>query len=94
MEWLLMFWVGSLVLAPLAASGRGRSAFVWFALALIFGPLALLAVLVMGSATRAASPTDGRYKCPQCAELVMLEAKVCKHCHARLRDEAGQLIQK
>ena len=93
MEWFLVFWVGSIVLAPLAASGRGRSVLLWLVLAVLLGPLALLAVLVLGQAgTRAAATGDGTYACPFCAERVLLEARICKHCHSKLREDDGTLV--
>lgn len=38
-----------------------------------------------GGSKQAAGPTpDTHVKCPDCAELVLKEARVCKHCGCRL----------
>jgi hypothetical protein len=44
----LFLWLAFVVLTVLAARSRGRSGLAWAALAALFGPFALLAVLVMG----------------------------------------------
>ena len=46
MEVFLFILFFALVTA-LAANARGRSAFLWFLLGFLFGPIALIAVLVM-----------------------------------------------
>lgn len=47
MLWL-MIWLGFGIVYALAANSRGRSGFLWFILGVLFGPFALIAVLVMG----------------------------------------------
>ena len=39
------------------------------------------------------NPSDTR-KCPSCAELVKIEAKICKHCRADLPDYKAELNEK
>ncbi len=74
------------VVATLASS-RGRSAAGWFLLALVISPLIaglfLLASRNLSSKVTAPSPAT-HVKCPDCAELVLKEAKVCRHCGCRL----------
>lgn len=43
----LAIWIGFAVVTALAAPGRGRSAWAWFGLGLLFGVFALIAVLVL-----------------------------------------------
>lgn len=63
---------------------NGRSAGAWFVIGLLFGPLGLIASLVVGkdqAAVDAMQLTAGEVKkCPFCAELIKPEALICKHC--------------
>lgn len=43
----LFIWVAFAVVSALAAGSRGRSFLGWFVLGFLFGPFALVAVLVM-----------------------------------------------
>lgn len=90
MEWFL-FWVLFAAVVAIVASSRGRSGFGWFLLAVIISPLlAIILVALLPSMKTAAAgehetPTpDTHVKCPDCAELVRKEARVCKHCGCRL----------
>lgn len=90
MVWLTI-WLGSGVIAALAASSRGRFAAGWFLLGLLFGPLAVFAVLVMGPLPSAAGeirqriageprrPTRMR-PCPHCFGEIDARATACRHC--------------
>ena len=52
-----------------------RSGFGWFLLSLFLSPIIAGAFLLLaGNATP-------KKKCPKCAEQVLAEATVCKHCH-------------
>ena len=44
---LVLIWVLFAVVTAIAASSRGRSGFGWAILGFLFGPFALIAVLVM-----------------------------------------------
>jgi predicted amidophosphoribosyltransferase len=61
-----------------------------------FGIFALLAALGVPSVKKDPDrPTPNTHvKCPDCAELVRMEAKVCKHCGKRLipQDKDGNPI--
>ena len=87
----VVFWLGFSVLVGVVAAGRGRSGVGWFALSLVISPLiGLLLVAVLGNlkeqAARAASEPGSKthVRCPKCAEWVLPEATVCKHCGAAL----------
>jgi hypothetical protein len=87
---LFLFWLGIAIITGIAASSRGRSGFGWFILGCLFSIFALLAVLIMSSQKRdpsAPSPTT-HVRCPDCKELVLKEARVCKHCGCKLIPEA------
>lgn len=91
--WVL-FWVLFSVAVGVFASNRGRSGFGWFLLSLFISPvLSLLFVAVMKNlATEGvahAPSLQTHVKCPACAEFVLPDAKVCKHCGAALTPETG-----
>lgn len=86
---ILLLWFIFAVIVGVAASSRGRSGFGWFVLAIVISPLiAGLLMALMPSLTASADaerPTPSTHvKCPDCAELVRKEARVCKHCGCRL----------
>lgn len=83
---LFMFWVGVAIACAIVAGNKGRSGFGWFILGMLFSLMALLIVLVLPSIKDETDiPTpDTHVKCPDCAELVKREARVCKHCGCKL----------
>jgi hypothetical protein len=83
---ILFIWLGSAILAALAAPSRGRSSGGWFVLGLLFGIFALIALLVMPSVGAGVDePTPSTHlRCPDCRELVRKDARVCKHCGCKL----------
>lgn len=83
---IFLFWLGIAIVTGIAASSRGRSGFGWFLVGCFFSILALLAVLVMPSRkVDPNAPTPKTHvRCPDCKELVLKEAKVCKHCGCKL----------
>lgn len=86
---LFLFWLGITIITGIAASSRGRSGFGWLILGGVFSVFALLAVLILPSQKRdpsAPSPTT-HVRCPDCKELVLKEARVCKHCDCKLIPE-------
>lgn len=91
--WVL-FWVGLSVAVGVFASNRGRNGFGWFLLSLLISPLlGLIFVAVTknlaAEAQQAAPSPQTHVKCPACAEFVLPDAKVCKHCGASLTPEVG-----
>jgi len=69
--WALVWILLSGVVAAIA-SRKDRSGFLWFVVALLFSPLiAGFIILTLGEAGKI---------CPQCAETVKYEAKVCRFC--------------
>lgn len=80
-------WFVLAVAIGIGAANRGRSGFGWFLLSAIFSPLIGAIFLVVSKdlsapkAAAAAGPNPGTHvKCPACAEYVLPDAKVCKHC--------------
>lgn len=64
------------VITAVVASGKGHSAFLWGVLSLFLPLLALIIILIIPSK----QPQENLKKCPHCAEMVLKDAKICKHC--------------
>lgn len=93
---LFFFWFLFAVGVGVLASNRGRSGVGWFLLSMLISPLlGLLFVAVSKDLAKAAREAadrpgaDTHVKCAQCAEWVLPEAKVCKHCGAALVPVTG-----
>lgn len=76
-------WFGLAVIIGIAASRRGRSGFGWFILAVFISPLlAGLLLLALGrpNALPVGPTPETHVRCPDCRELVLKDARRCKHC--------------
>lgn len=87
----VVLWVLFSVAAGVLANRKGRSGFGYFLLSIVLSPLVglLFAAVVSDlSAKASAGPVgpnaDTHVKCPHCAEFVLPEATVCKHCRGAL----------
>lgn len=86
---IFLGWFCLSILAGVIAGAKGRSGFGYFMLSLLLSPLiGLIAAAAMPRIDEpgaTSSPaTETHVKCPDCAELVLRAAKVCKHCGCRL----------
>lgn len=87
----VIVWLICAVLTAIVASHKGRSTAGWFILGLCFGFFALIIVAPLGSLKTApvlaggeiATP-DTHVRCPDCRELVRMDARKCKHCGTTL----------
>ena len=82
---LIWFWLGAAVLVGFGAAARNRSGFGWLALSLVISPLLsliLLLVLKRGDSGMQAATADTHRHCPECRELVRIDARRCKHCQS------------
>lgn len=72
--------------AIIAASRHHRSADAIGILNLLLGwtVLGWVIALIWSATGDVEEPSAHRTKCPDCAELVLAEARVCKHCGCRL----------
>jgi hypothetical protein len=77
-------WVCFGIAGAVVGSNKGRSGCGWMLIVLILGPVGLLLALVMPKneiqSERNELEKGSVKKCPDCAELVKYDAKVCKHC--------------
>lgn len=86
---IVIFWLILAILVGVFAGSKGRSGIGFFFLALIFSPLIgfviALVVSPITKVTEARALESGEVKkCPSCAELVKIEAEICKHCSSEL----------
>jgi bacteriorhodopsin len=75
----IIFGVVTSVIAQL----KGHSGFKWFVLGFI-APLVALFIVILIKKAEAVPTPETHVKCPDCKELVLKEAKVCKHCRCKL----------
>lgn len=86
---VFIFWIILAILVGVFASSKGRSGIGFFLIALILSPLigfiiALVVSPIREKAEAKAINSGDMKKCPNCAELVKVEAKLCKHCRSEL----------
>ena len=74
-----------------AAHHKGRSGLAWLVAGLLFGPFALLAILIVsrdvGGQRKAALERGEMKTCPMCAEIIQKAALKCRYCGADLTVE-------
>ncbi|MDX1755867.1 MAG: hypothetical protein R3175_07410 [Marinobacter sp.] len=91
---LVVLWIICGGVSAMIANHKGRDAFPWFLIGVIFGPLGILASIVVSSTDakkeKQAIIQGSMKQCPRCAEAVKSAAVVCKHCGANLEAEASQ----
>ena len=76
---IVIAWLSFAVVCAIIASHKNRSACAWFFLGLIFAAFALIVLVCIP-----AEKQGTHRKCPHCAEDVLVEAKICKHCNKEL----------
>jgi hypothetical protein len=84
---LFFLWLLFSLGVAVAATSRGRNGVGWFFIAVFATPLiALILLLVFPSRRRDPNaPTpETHVRCPDCRELVLSDARKCKHCGTAL----------
>ena len=85
---ILIGWLVFSVLAAWIASSKGRSGAGVFLLSIILSPLVGIIVALVLQRIEPASPDaptpETHVKCPDCRELVLRDARICKHCGCKL----------
>ena len=95
---LFFFWLIGSVVVSIVASSKGRFGFGYFLLSVLISPLIagfmvlampnLNAQTVVASAEEKATP-ETHVRCPDCRELVIKDARKCKHCGTALTPDAS-----
>lgn len=98
--WIIV-WIALCMAVGVFADRRGRSGGGWFLLSLVISPL--LGLIFVGVSQDLAKERQAKaaelgprthVKCPSCAEWVLPEAMVCKHCGGALAPDADFHIRR
>jgi hypothetical protein len=69
------------IICALIANNKKRNSLLWLIFGSIFGIFALIILLVLPSYKYDETPTpETHFRCPDCAELILKQARKCKHC--------------
>jgi len=80
-----IFWFLFSALCGVMASKAGRSGFGYFILACLISPIiCFLLLAILGKVKEEGPSPETHIRCPDCAEYILKEAKVCKHCGCKL----------
>ncbi len=86
MEFFIL-WLVFAVAVGMFAVKRGRSGLGWGFAAVVFSPVIAVIFLLIARdlSPQGAMPTpETHVKCPDCRELVLRDARKCKHCGTAL----------
>ena len=88
MELVIVWFLFGLV-GAVAGSSRGRNGCLWGIIGILIGPFSLIVLLLpkvgdVGADPFAPHPST-HCRCPDCAELILHQARVCKHCGCKIK---------
>lgn len=93
----LLLWPLLAIVAGAVALSKGRSFIGYFLLGLLLPIIGvLLAIGLSDRRTLDRAPAGDRRprrKCPECAEMVLVEANVCAHCKAKLTPKRVSVVR-
>ena len=92
----VIFWLICGGVAAMIASSKGGSGVLGFVAGLLLGPLGIVAACFMGNEKQAEAnriASGDNKKCPRCAELVKVDALVCKHCGNEFAQSTAAVAQ-
>lgn len=83
---VFIFWLVFSIAVGAYGASKGRSGFGWFLLAMVISPLLgfIFCAIASNKNTPAGPTPDTHVKCPDCRELVLKDARKCKHCGCAL----------
>jgi hypothetical protein len=93
---LIVFWLLFSFVIGIIASSKGRSGFGWFLLSVLISPLlSFILVLALPSLSTRLRTESGEpvtpqthVRCPDCRELVRVDANKCRFCGCKLIPQA------
>lgn len=81
---VIVFWLVIGILSAFIAESKGRSGCGGFLLGALLGPIGLAIILLTGRQTEELEKRElysgMSRRCPDCAEIVKVDARKCKHC--------------
>ena len=81
---LCLVWIIGGCVTGEIASRQGRPFFTWFVAGMLCFVIAFLYLLLSKPSDEILAESGKYRKCPQCAEMVKMDAKVCRYCGSDL----------